>query len=484
MLSRVVAPIAPLPRLEPRRVFSPDTRTLVVTPLLVTSAEEADAQLRMLEINYLGNVEPELFFALLTDFRDAPERELPGERELLGRLERGIRALNERHGYREQPRFFVLHRSGGGTPSRAGGWAGSASGANWTSSTGWCWAPGIRATWVRARGRALGALRHHAGCRHAPVPGDAARLVATLHHPLNQARFDATGRRLVSGYALLQPCPEMEPTRSHWLATGGWPLSIIREKKSAQREAPWVLQQRLFGMGDFLGKGIYDVAAFARCLEGRLPENAILGHDKIEGMFARVAFVHDIRLFESHPTDFAVSARVWHRWVRATGSCCRGSFRACPPRRAAAFRIPCPSSIAGGCSPPSSTACATSSRSSCSRADGCGCRAGERGPGRSVWRCGATATRSSGAWDTCCGPRGAPGPSSPACAAWCSGFRGASWTPWPTWDVFLFNGVALDAMFRVLYRLAFDRSRMLDWTTFAQSSREARGLRTLLRSPR
>ncbi|HEY0093843.1 MAG TPA: hypothetical protein VGB96_05940, partial [Archangium sp.] len=89
VLSSLAPKLKPLPRLEPQRVFSPDTRTMVVTPLLVTSAEDIENQLRMLEINYLGNVEPELLFALLTDFRDAPEKELPGEQALRERLEKG-----------------------------------------------------------------------------------------------------------------------------------------------------------------------------------------------------------------------------------------------------------------------------------------------------------------------------------------------------------------------------------------------------------
>ncbi|HSP79002.1 MAG TPA: hypothetical protein VLQ93_10760, partial [Myxococcaceae bacterium] len=38
------------------------------------------------------------------------------------------------------------------------------------------------------------------------------------------------------------------------------------------------------------------------------------------------------------------------------------------------------------------------------------------------------------------------------------------------------SGLALDAIFRALYRLAFDRSRILDWTTHAQASRKVSGL--------
>ncbi|WP_164002744.1 hypothetical protein [Pyxidicoccus caerfyrddinensis] len=485
VLSRCVPAATPLPRLDPRRVLSAQTRTLVVTPLLVSSAEDIDTQLRMLEVNYLGNVEPELYYALLTDFRDAPEQHLPGERELLARLEQGIRELNERHGYREQPCFFLFHRERRWNPV-AGHWMG----------------------WERKRGKLDEFNRLLLGAQDTsylgPVPGvvrtvryvitldadthllpgDAARLVATLHHPLNQARFDATGRKVVAGYSLLQPYLDVEPTRAHWLATGGWSLSIAREKKSAGRDVPLVLQQRLFGTGDFMGKGIYDVAAFARCLEGRIPENAILGHDKLEGIFARAAFVHDIKLFESPPRDFSVYARIWHRWVR-------GDWQWLPwlmPRMPSqdGRRVPNTLSLyerwkllaalleslhylstlvllaSGWLWLPSRTAWAWTlgmslwgSRHALLAALG--------HMFRSAWSSGSVVSGVRTVLFTV-----------PKLLVGAVGNMGG---------LFLFTGVSLDAILRTLYQLAFDRSRMLDWTTFAQSNREARSLRTVLALP-
>ncbi|NPC83086.1 hypothetical protein HPC49_33305, partial [Pyxidicoccus fallax] len=485
VLSRRVAAEVPLPRLEPRRVFSPDTRTLVVTPLLVTSAEEAESQLRMLEINYLGNVEPELFFALLTDFRDAPQKELPGEEELLALLERGIRELNERHGYREQPRFFLLHRERRWNPV-AGHWMG----------------------WERKRGKldefnrlVLGAEdTSYVGPVPALVrtvryiitldadthllPGDAARLVATLHHPLNRARLDETGRRVVAGYSILQPYLGMEPSRTHWLATGGWPLSIAREKKGARRDIPMSLQQRVFGTGDFMGKGIYDLAAFARCLEGRIPENAILGHDKLEGLFSRCAYVCDITLFESPPRDFSVFTRTWHRWVRGDwqwlpwllpwmpsqdGRRVRNTLSLFERWKLLAalleslhYLSTLVLLVAGWLWLPSRFAWAWSL-------------------GMSLWGSRHTIVAALGRMFRDVRNSGSI----------VSGVRTVLFTV-PRLLVgavsnmgglFLFTGVSLDAILRTLYQLAFDRSRMLDWTTFAQSNREARSLRTVLMLP-
>ena len=52
--------------------------------------------------------------------------------------------------------------------------------------------------------------------------------------------------------------------------------------------------QDVFGEGSFIGKGIYDVDAFAAALGGRLPENRVLSHDLLEGAYARVGPVSDV----------------------------------------------------------------------------------------------------------------------------------------------------------------------------------------------
>ncbi|WPB73720.1 hypothetical protein KYC5002_32355 [Archangium violaceum] len=481
LLSRLVAPLSPLPRLEPQRVFTRDTRTMVVTPLLVASAEDIESQLRMLEVNYLGNVEPELYFALLTDFRDAPEKEQPGERELLERLERGIRELNERHGYREQPRFFFFHRERRWNPV-AGRWMG----------------------WERKRGKLDEFNRLVLGARDTShtgpipelvhtvryvitldadthlLPGSAARLAATLHHPLNRARFAPDSQRVIAGYSLLQPASEHTPTREQWLATGGWPISLLREKKRPQPDMPWVLKQRLFGIGDFLGKGIYDVAAFTRSLEGRFPENTILSHDKIEGMYGRVAFVHDIKLFESQPRDYAVFARIWHRWVR-------GDWQLLPwllPR------VPSQDGrlVANTLSPVDRWRLLTDLMRSLHYPLSilllaCGWLWLPEGGGWR-WTLGATLWTCRHSFMFAVGhllrvPWRAP--------SFIAGLRSVAMaipgilisTVINMSAILPSTGLVLDAITRALYRLVFDRSRMLDWTTHAQTSRGSTGLSVL-----
>ena len=74
--------------------------------------------------------------------------------------------------------------------------------------------------------------------------------------------------------------------------------------------------QDLFGEGSFIGKGIYDVDAFERALNGRFPENRILSHDLLEGCYARAGLLSDVQLYEEYPSRYSADVSRRHRWIR------------------------------------------------------------------------------------------------------------------------------------------------------------------------
>jgi len=102
------------PRALSRLDFSqgiPDIhRAMVVVPTLLSRPQEIDALLESLEIRYLGNRDPNLFFALLTDFRDAPERALPDDGALLAYARKAVQALNETYREDRPCIFYLFHR--------------------------------------------------------------------------------------------------------------------------------------------------------------------------------------------------------------------------------------------------------------------------------------------------------------------------------------------------------------------------------------
>ena len=74
--------------------------------------------------------------------------------------------------------------------------------------------------------------------------------------------------------------------------------------------------QDLFGEGSYVGKGIYDVAAFERSLAGQVRQNTLLSHDLFEGIYGRAALVTDIILYEEYPSRYLVYAHRLRRWIR------------------------------------------------------------------------------------------------------------------------------------------------------------------------
>src|ERR1700681_388014 len=136
-----------------------------------------------------------------------------------------------------------------------------------------------------------------------------------MAHALNRPRLDPKSRRVIGGHAILQP--RVTPS-----------LPIGREGSLFQRvfSAPRGLDpyafavsdvyQDLFQEGSYIGKGIYEVDAFDASVDGRIPVNAVLSHDLLEGIFARAGLASDIEVVEEFPSRYDVSAARQHRWVR------------------------------------------------------------------------------------------------------------------------------------------------------------------------
>ena len=145
--------------------------------------------------------------------------------------------------------------------------------------------------------------------------GTAKRLIGKMAHPLNRPRLDPDSRRVVEGYAVLQP--RVTPS----LPSGREGSLFQRIFTSPSGLDPYAfavsdVYQDLFGEGSYSGKGIYDVDAFEAALDGRLPESVILSHDLLEGIFARAGLATDIEVVEEFPSRYDVAAARQHRWAR------------------------------------------------------------------------------------------------------------------------------------------------------------------------
>ncbi|TKV69606.1 cyclic beta 1-2 glucan synthetase [Marinobacter panjinensis] len=309
------------PRSLPRLDFSqgiPDVhRTMVVVPTLLGSRREVDGLIEALEIRYLGNRDPNLYFALLTDFPDAHEQTLPQDAALLAYARAAVEALNETYRDDHPCIFYLFHRPRLWNPFERV-WMG------YERKRG-----KLEQFNARLRGGASTAFSDIVGDQSilasieyvitldtdTQLPRDAAHtLVGNLAHPLNRPVYDDARGRIVEGYAILQPRASISLTsagQSRFSKLFGGDSGI----DPYTREVSDVYQD-LFGEGSFIGKGIYDVDAFRQAVDGRFPENLILSHDLLESGYARSGLVTDVDLIEEQPASIATESSRRHRWIR------------------------------------------------------------------------------------------------------------------------------------------------------------------------
>jgi len=309
------------PRLLPRLDFSkgiPDAdRTMVVIPTLLTSPQDVTTLLEGLEIRYLGNRDPNLLFALLTDFCDAAESVQPDDAELLRMTRDGIQLLNARYSPEGAIIFHLFHRPRVWNPHERL-WMGYERKRGKLEQFNELLRGGPVAPFAEIIGEPaifrtvqyVLTLDTDTG-----LPRDAARkLIGTMAHPLNRPRFDPATGRVVEGYAILQPRTPislLSANRSRFAQLSAGEAGI----DPYTREVSDVYQD-LFAEGSYVGKGIYNVDAFRQATAGRFPENLILSHDLVESGYARSALVTDVELQEDHPASFAAEMSRRHRWIR------------------------------------------------------------------------------------------------------------------------------------------------------------------------
>jgi cyclic beta-1,2-glucan synthetase len=313
MVSRLLPPRV-LPKLDFKEGIPAACRTMVVVPCLIANELDIASLINQLELHYLRNTDPHLSFALLSDFADAEQAEMPEDAGLVALTQARIEALNAQHPARP---FYLFHRR-----------------RQWNTTQQ------IWMGWERKRGKLQEfnqLLRGRADSSYATQIGDltilpqiryvitldadtilprdeANRLVGTLAHPLNRAEFDPVSGKAIAGYTLIQPRTAIKPTSANQsfftrVFTGDRGIDLYTRAVSD-------VYQDLFGAGIFVGKGIYDVDALERSLAGRVPENAILSHDLFEGIHGRVGLATDILLYEEYPPHYLINVLRSYRWAR------------------------------------------------------------------------------------------------------------------------------------------------------------------------
>ena len=312
-----IIPPRTLPKLDFQTGVPSEYRTMVVIPALLSTEVDATFLVRQIEHHFLANNDPNLYFALITDFADAPEKKMPKDDRAVLPARAAIERLNKKYGRRGYRPFYLFHRERIWNPSEE------------------CWMG-----WERKRGKLeefnkllrgdtsttftikLGNLNVLPTIRYVItldadtlLPRESAhRLIGTLAHPLNRAEFDPATEEVVDGYTILQPRAQVRPSVANQslftrVYSGDSVIDLYTRAVSD-------VYQDLFGEGNYVGKGIYDVDAFQKSLKDRIPENRLLSHDLFEGIHGRCGLVTDVVLFEDYPPHYLTYTDRMHRWVR------------------------------------------------------------------------------------------------------------------------------------------------------------------------
>lgn len=306
-----------LPKMDFSKGIPEEFRTMVVIPTLITSKAGIGDLIENLEVRFLANRDANLCFALLTDFKDADKEVLEEDNQLLQTVQNEILQLNKKYDRPTNDTFFLFHR-----PRK------------WNKK---------EKKWMgyeRKRGK-LGELnkliQNKEGHDFMTVIGDkeiytsikfiitldtdtqlprdaAWKMTGALAHPLNMAVFSEKKQIVTEGYSILQPrvsnsLPGEDSTlyaRIHGNEPGTDPYT----------RAVSDVYQDLFSEGSFIGKGIYNVAAFEQALDEKFPENRILSHDLVEGCYARCGLISDVQLYEEYPFQYIADMQRRHRWIR------------------------------------------------------------------------------------------------------------------------------------------------------------------------
>src|SRR5438045_3102004 len=290
-----------LPKLDLSKGVPEDCTTLVAVPALLLNQKQVRQLVQDLEVRFLGNHDPNIHFALLTDLPDSavPAAEDDPVIEYCAQL---VRELNEKYASQASGSFLLFHRHRVYNP-RERVWMG----------------------WERKRGKLMD-LNKLLRAEHDSFPvkigdlsilprirfvitldadtelprGSADRMIGAMAHPLNQAIIDPERNIVVAGYGILQPrvgvsVQSASRSRLAGLYSGETGFDIYTRAISD-------VYQDLYGEGIFAGKGIYEVDTVHQVLDRRFPRNALLSHDLIQRAYARARLASAIEIIEDSPS--------------------------------------------------------------------------------------------------------------------------------------------------------------------------------------
>lgn len=305
------------PKLELGEGIPEEFSSMVIIPTLLPNEKRVIELLGQLETFYLANREEHLYFALVGDYKDAVQAEMPDDDKIIKTALDGVKELNRKYTCGGKDIFFYFHRHRQYN-DRQRKWMGRERkrgaiiefnslmlGNGRTSYT-------ITSTKPGELPKIKYIITLDADT-NLPM-GAARRLIGTMSHPMNRPVIDKEKGIVVDGYGLLQPRISVSVSSANSTLFS----RIFAGQGGIDPYTTTVsdVYQDVFGEGIFTGKGIYDLNVFQSVLGHSIPENTVLSHDLLEGCYLRAGLLTDVEMVDGYPARYNAYAMRLHRWVR------------------------------------------------------------------------------------------------------------------------------------------------------------------------
>ena len=319
ILGKVVKPKL-IPKMELKNGISKENATFVVIPTIIKSKEKVQELFEKMEVFYLANKSPNLYFAVLGDCSESNMQEEKFDKEVEEEGLKQVARLNAKYleqseGESKFPIFHFIYRERKYNKSEE-------------KYLGWERKRGLLTQFNEY------ILKHEKNqfkvntINQEEIPfikyvitldsdtdlvlNTAFELVGAMSHILNKPEIQ--NGIVVKGHALMQPRVGIDLDISHknlftkiFAGAGG-----IDNYTNAISD----VYQDNFDEGIFTGKGIYDVEVFSKLLKNEIPENKVLSHDLLEGSYLRCGLVTDVMLMDGYPTKYSSFMNRLARWTR------------------------------------------------------------------------------------------------------------------------------------------------------------------------
>ena len=315
ILSKTVKPKI-IPKLDFSEGIPREYSTMVIVPTILKGKKDVKEMLEKLEVYYLANKSENIYFTLLGDCTTSSKEVERFDEEVIKEGKETIEKLNKKYSSKTDIFNFVYRKR------------------LWNSKEnnflGWERKRGIISEF---NSFLLGDTRNtfsYNSLENKQIPeikyvitldsdtnlvlDTAKELVGSMAHILNKPIIDPKKNIVVEGYGILQPRIGIDIDASRktlftkiYAGMGG---------VDAYSNAISDIYQDNFGEGIFTGKGIYDLKVFHQVMENVVPENTVLSHDLLEGIYTRCGLVTDVILLDSYPSKFNSYILRASRWIR------------------------------------------------------------------------------------------------------------------------------------------------------------------------